>query len=200
MIRRSLLLAAVLLSSLLLLYSCDDDDGGPTGLTAAELTDQGWTKFQAADFAGASADFKAATHLDPEFADAYLGLGWAELRRSNAGMAEDALETYLTMVSGSDNANAGLVLAYHAQDKFQDAIGKASLLLSSNPGWSFYKDASVDYLDIALVLAHSYYEIAEYQQSLDVVKQYFDPNFDPDLGTDAGRDELAAKLESLYTG
>lgn len=200
MTKRSLLLTAVLLSSLLLLYGCGDDDGGPTQPTAAELTDQGWAKFQAGDFDGASADFGAATDLDPEYEEAYLGLGWAELRQSHAGLAEDAFETYLLKASGSDDADAGLALAYHAQDKFQDAIDKAGQLLSSNPSWSFSHDASIDYLDLALVLAHSYYETAEYQESLDVVKQYFDPNFNPDVGTDAGREQLAGKLESLYTG
>ena len=186
MTKRSLLLTAVLLSSILLLYGCGDDGGGPTQPTAAELTDQGWAKFRAGDFDGASADFGAATDLDPEYEEAYLGLGWAELRQSHAGLAEDAFETYLLKASsGSDDANAGLALAYHAQDKFQDAIDKASQLLSSNGTWSFSNDASIDYLDLALVLAHSYYQTAEYQESLDVVKQYFDQNFNPDVGTDA---------------
>jgi len=188
----------ILSASLLLLSGCEKKEEG--GITAEELIDQGWTKFKAGDFSGASADFNAALGLDAEAKEAYLGLGWAELRQSHAGLAEDAFLTYLSLVAGSNDARAGLALASHAQDKFQDAIDNASSVLSSDPSWSFSRDNTINYLDLALILAHSYYEIAEFSQSLSVVQQYFDSSFNPDVETDEGRDQLADKLESLYTG
>lgn len=200
MAKRLLLLTLILLPSILLLCGCGED-GEPTGPTAAELTRQGWAKFEAGNDPGASADFQAAIGLDPEYAEAYFGLGWADLRQSNAGLAEDAFKTYLLLeAAGSNDAEAGLALAYHAQDRFQEAIDKVEGILSSDASWSFSHDISIDYLDLALILAHSYYEIAEYQQSLDVVKQYFEASFNPNVETDEGRNQLAAKLESLYTG
>jgi len=197
--KRCFILIAVLLSSLLLVYGCGKDKVTPP--TAQELIDQGWAKFDAGDDAGASADFKAALGLDAEANEAYLGLGWAELRQSHAGLAETAFDTYLSKVSDSNDAKAGLALAYHAQDKFEDAIDMAEEVLSSDPSWSFSPHApGINHLDLALVLADSYYETARFDQSLTVVQQYFDPNFDVDPNTPEGKKQLADKLESLYTG
>jgi hypothetical protein len=111
-------------------------------------------------------------------------------------------ETYLAKVSGSNDAKAGLALAYHAQVKFEDVIiDMAEDVLSSDPSWSFSPHApSINYLDLALILAESYYETADFSQSLLVVQQYFDPNFVVDPNTSEGRTQLGIKLESLYTG
>jgi tetratricopeptide (TPR) repeat protein len=203
MTKRILLLLPVLVCSILLLCGCGDgDDNGPK-ITPSELTNQGWTKFTAGDYTGASLDFKAAIGLDANYAPAYLGLGWAELKKNSAGLAESAFNTYLLKSldsAGIIAATAGIALAYHAQDKFQDAIDKADELLSSSPSWGFSHDTSVDYQDIALIMAQSYYEIGEFQSSLDAVREYFDAGFSADLTTDEGRKQLADKLESLYTG
>jgi tetratricopeptide (TPR) repeat protein len=201
MTKRTLVLTLTLISSLLLLCSCGGDDNGPTEPTAAQLTADGWVKFSAGNYGSAASDFEAAIGLDPDYKEAYLGLGWTRLYQQSAGLAESALKAYTLKLGTSDNdATAGLALAYHAQDKLEDAIDQASQLLSSNPGWSLSRDPSANYLDIALVLAHSYYETGQFASCLNVVKQYFDSGFDIDPSTDQGREQLAAKLESLYTG
>lgn len=188
----------ILFFSLLLFHGCGKEEGG--GLTVEQLISQGWTKFSAGNYAGARGDFNAANGLTTDTTEAYLGLGWAELRQSRGGLAEKAFVTYLAKVPNSIDAKAGLALAYHAQHKFQEAINTANTVLSSDPNWSLFWDNSINHLDLKLVLAHSYYAIGNFSQSLAVVRQYFDPGFDPDLGTDEGRAELAAKLRSLYTG
>jgi Tfp pilus assembly protein PilF len=199
--RRWCLWTVICLSFLLLFCACGKDENGGLEDTAEQLTQQGWTKFQAGDFDGAAADFDAAIGLDAEYAPAYLGLGWAELRRSRAGFAEDALITYLAKSSAQENdALAGLAFACDAEDKSAEAIGYALDLLSSDPQWSFGRDSNINYLDVAFVLANNYFLTAEYGQSLLVVQQYFDPTFDPDVNTDQGRTDLAAKLDSLYPG
>ncbi len=199
MTKRTLLLAAMLFCMLALLSGCDDEDNGVV-VTAEQLTNEGWNKFEAGDYGGAASSFEAAVALDTSYHPAYLGLGWAHLKQRNAGLAEEALKTYSLKVSGSDDAIAGLALACHAQDKLKDAIDYATQLLSSDPTWSFSHDVSSNYLDVALVLAHSYYETGDFQSSLDVVNQYFDPGFSVDPNTDQGRADLAVKLDSLYTG
>ncbi|KPL01083.1 MAG: hypothetical protein AMJ91_01665 [candidate division Zixibacteria bacterium SM23_73_3] len=198
--KRWFLLITVLFSSLLFVYGCGDD--GVVEPTAEKLIEQGWAKFKAGNSSGASADFNAALGLDAEANEAYLGLGWAELRQNHAGLAENAFVTYLSKTSNSeDDAKAGLALAYHAQKKFEDAINLAEDVLSADPSWSFSPhDAEINYLDLALVLAESYYGIANFSQSLLVVQQYFDPNFVVDPNTPEGKKQLADKLEGLYTG
>ncbi|MGB8658410.1 MAG: hypothetical protein WCE90_11620 [Candidatus Zixiibacteriota bacterium] len=193
-----LICTVVLLFSLLLVCGCHKK--GVTNRTAAELINQGWAKFAAGDDAGAIGDFNAAMGLSADTNDAYLGLGWAELRQSQAGLAEEAFVTYLAKYPNQIDAEAGLAIAYHALSKPQDVIAQANAVLSSAPTWDFSHDSRANYLDLALVLADSYYEIGEFSQSLTVVQHYFDSGFNPDLSTDSGRAQLAAKLDSLYTG
>jgi tetratricopeptide (TPR) repeat protein len=197
--KRYLLLIAVLFSSLLLIYGCGDDDGGGDQ-TVEELINQGWTKFNAGNYSGASGDFSAANGLTADTTEAYLGLGWSELLQSNAGTGENAFLTFLAKNPNSDDAKAGLAIANHALKEFEDAIDNAEAVLSSNPSWSFSRNSEINYLDLALVLASSYYAVAEFSQSLQVVQNYFEPGFSVDVTTSEGRKDLASKIESLYTG
>lgn len=196
---RKVFLLLVVFITLLLVVGCGEENG-PTEVTAQQLTDQGWTKFAAGDYSGASADFEAAIGLDSTYSLAYFRLGWSRLYESSAGLAQEAFKKYVSQTSGSNDTWAGLALACHAQDEFEDAIDNATQLLSSDPSWSFSADPSTNYLDVALVLAHSFYVTAQFQSCLDVVNQYFDPNFSVSLDTDQGRSDLATKLNSLYTG
>lgn len=173
----------------------------PTTLTAPELISQGWTKFEAGNFSGAGGDFDAAIGLDTTANEAYLGLGWAELRQSHGGLAEIAFLKYLSRVSVSDTAEAGLALAYLADAKFQDAITSAKAVLLSNSTWTFSHDSNINHLDLKLVIVQSYYETADYAQSLAAIKLYFDSSFNPgDVNTYEGRVALAEKIQSLNEG
>jgi hypothetical protein len=201
--KRYFSLLAVLLFLAMLVYGCGKDDNGGGGQTADKLIDQGWTKFDAGNFSGAGGDFSAAIALDSTAKnyEGLLGLGWAELRRSNAGLAEKAFVAYLAKVSTSDDAKAGLSLAYLAEQKFQDAIDNALSVLSSAPSWSFGHDSNYNHLDLKLVVVQGYCLSANYEQSLAAINQYFDSSFNPgDLNTDQGRKTLADKIETLYTG
>jgi len=198
--RRWIIGTVVLFSSLILICGCGKDEKPPKP-TVQDLINQGWTKFDAGKYAGASADFNAAIGMSVDTNEAYLGLGWAELRQSHGGLAENAFAAYLLKVTDTnDDAKAGLAFAYHAQQKFQNAIDTANIVLLSVPNWKFSHDSRIDSLDLALILAQSYYGIGDYSQSLVVYQRYFDHNFNPDINTDAGREELADKIESKYTG
>jgi tetratricopeptide (TPR) repeat protein len=200
--KRYFSLIVILFAILLLVYGCGGNGGGGTQ-TAKELIDQGWTKFKAGNFSGASGDFNAALGLDAAAYEAYLGLGWAELRQNHGGLAENAFVIYVDSTSDSQyQARGGLVLAYLAQAKFQDAITTANVVLSAVPAWTFSSDDSnINHLDLKLALVQSYYEIGDYTQCLDAIQTYFDSAFNPgDVNTDQGREALAEKIESLYTG
>lgn len=188
----------VALCSLLLAYGCGEDKVTPPNVE--ELIKQGWAKFETGNYSSACADFNAAIGLSADTNEAYLGLGWAELMQGKAGLAEDAFEAFLAKVSGSNDARAGLALAYDAQDKFEETIDKAEELLSSDPTWTFSHDSKTNYLDVALVLAYGYYMTADFSQSLAIVQNYFDPGFSVNPDTPEGRQQLADKLNSLYTG
>ncbi len=170
-------------------------------ITAPELIDQGWDKFETGNFSGASGDFSAALALDSTANgyDGLLGLGWAELRRSNAGLARKAFVAYLDSIPDSVDGKAGLSLASLAEQNFQVAIDNALSVLSSAPSWIFGRDNNFNHLDLKLVLVQGYYLSANYEQSLAAINLYFDSAFNPgDVNTDQGRDALAKKIQTLY--
>jgi tetratricopeptide (TPR) repeat protein len=199
--KRWFLLILLLTGTLLFHLSCEEK--GVDRVTAGELIEKGWQKFEGGNFAGAGSDFDAALSISANAGDssgAFLGLGWAQLRRDQAGVAANNLAEYLNLSPGSNDGRAGLAFACLGQDDFQGAIDAAEAVLSSDPSWTFGHDGSVDYSDLRLLLAQSYYALADYSESLRIVQQYFDSGFSVDPDTPKGRDDLARKIESLYTG
>ena len=203
--KRLFLLIVFLTGTLLFCLSCEEK--GVDRVTASELIDKGWLKFKAGNLAGAGSDFSAALSISTNATDssgAFLGLGWAQLRQSQAGLAENSFVEYLFLTPGSNDelndGRAGLASAYWAQGKFQSAIDTANVVLSSNSTWSFGHDPSINHLDLRLLLAQSYYELANFSTSLEIVQQYFDQGFNVDVSTPKGKTDLAEKIWSLWTG
>lgn len=199
--KKSLFIVMVILMGALLFYFSCGENGVKPKLTAKELIDQGWQKFAAGNSTGAGSDFSAALSLasaKDDSSGAFLGLGWAELRQSHAGLAEKSLVNYLSLSPGSTDGRAGLALAYLGLEKFQSAIDTANVVLASSPSWSFGHDNSIDYWELRLLLAQSYYALAEFNTSLEIVQEYFEPDFNPDTNTPEGRKSLADMIQSLW--
>jgi tetratricopeptide (TPR) repeat protein len=194
--KRLFLLIVFLTGTLLFCLSCEEK--GVDRVTASELIDKGWQKFKAGNFAGAGSDFSAAISISTVAKDssgAFLGLGWAQLRQSQAGLAENSFVEYLDLSPGSNDGRAGLAFAYPATNKFREAIDTANVVLSSDPSWVFSHDSSVDSTDLHLVLAQCYYCIAIFDSSLMQVINYYDQSFWQDVSTPAGKDTLGMKIQ-----
>jgi tetratricopeptide (TPR) repeat protein len=193
----------IVLLTVALLFWLSCEEKGVERVTASELIEKGWQKFEAGNFPGAGSDFTAALSISTNATDSsggLLGLGWTQLRQIQAGLAEGSFVEYLRFSPGRSDGRAGLAFAYRAQGKFQSAIDTANAVLSSDASWAFGHDGSINHLDLGLLLAQSYYSLADYSASLDVVQQYFDSGFNVDTDTAEGRIELADKIESLWTG
>ena len=153
-----------------LLFYLSCEEKGVERVTASELIEKGWQK---------------------------------QLRLIQAGLAEKSLVEHLQLSPLSDDGRAGLAfacLAQVVQEKFQSAIDAADAVLSSDSSWTFGHDSSIDHLDLRLLQAQSYYALANYSMSLEIVQHYFDPNFNVNTDTPEGKTELAGKIESLWTG
>ncbi len=199
--KRWFLLMVILMGTLLFHFSCEEK--AVDKVTASELIEKGWAKFEVGNFAGAGSDFSAALSISTSASDsggALLGLGWAELRQDQGGLAENSLVEHLDLNPGSKDGRAGLAFAYSTTNKFQEAIDAANVVLSSDASWTFGHDNSINYLDLLLLLAQCYYEVADFNTSLDIVQQYFNPNFDADPTTPEGRIKLADEIQRLWTG
>lgn len=206
--RRKLSLLTVILMGISLFYfSCEEK--GVKRVTAGELIKKGWLKFEAGNLVGAGSDFSAALSISTNASDssgAFLGLGWAQLRQSQGGLAENSFVEYLDFSPGLPELNdgrAGLASAYGTQSKFRPAIDTANVVLASDSTWKFGHDNSINYIYLHLQLAQWYYLDADFSSSLDQVKSYLVPIYDPgwDLDTtqiDNWRDMLDDEIEFLY--
>jgi tetratricopeptide (TPR) repeat protein len=194
--KRLFLLIVILMGTFLFYLSCEEK--GVDKVTPGELIKKGWLKFEADNFAGARSDFSAALSISTIAGDssgALLGLGWARLRQSQAGLAENSFVEYLYLSPGSNDGRAGLAFAYPATNKFREAIDTANVVLSSDPSWVFNHDNSVNADDLHLVLAQCYYCIAIFDSSLMQVTNYYDQSFWQDVSTPAGKDTLGMKIQ-----
>ncbi len=197
--KRLFLLMLILMGTLLFYFSCEKK--GVEKITARKLIEQGWGKFEAGNFAGAGSDFSAALSIatiKDDSSDAFLGLGWAQLRQNQGGLAENSLVKYLSLAPGDSDGRAGLAIAYSTYfttDKLRKAIDTANVVLSSNPTWFFGHDNSIDSTDLHLVLAQCYYCIAIFDSSLTQVREHYDPNFWVDVNTWEGRIALGEKID-----
>ena len=203
--KRLFLLIVVLMGTLLFYFSCEEK--GVEKITAGELIEKGWAKFEAGNSAGAGSDFSAALSIATithDSSEALLGLGWAELRQSQVGLAENSFVKYLLLAPGVNDGRAGLAFAYAASvtGKFREAIDTANVVLASDSTWKFGHDNSINYIYLHLQLAQCYYLIADFSSSLDQVKGYLVPTYDPGWDVDTTQDNwwdlLGKEIEFLW--
>ncbi len=200
--KRLFLLMLILMGTLLFYFSCEKK--GVEKITARKLIEQGWRKFEAGNFAGAGSDFSAALSIVTikiDSSDAFLGLGWAELKQNHGGLAENSLVKYLSLAPGVNDGRAGLAFACYTppQNKFREAIDTANVVLSSNPSWAFSHDASINSADLHLLLAQCYCLSAIFDSSLIQVREYYDSTFWVDVKTDTGKGSLGIKIQEWWS-
>jgi tetratricopeptide (TPR) repeat protein len=70
---------------------------------AQEHFEKGFDYFQQEKWDEAIAEFQEAIRLDPEFGEAYLGLGYSHVQKGEFEQAIAALERYLQLAPGADN-------------------------------------------------------------------------------------------------
>jgi Flp pilus assembly protein TadD len=82
---------------------------------------------QSADFPGAVQHFTKATQLDPNFADAFLGLGISLLTEKNYSEAVAPLEKAAKLQPGNPAAHYNLATAYARTGRKEDAQRELAL-------------------------------------------------------------------------
>ncbi len=181
---------------LLTLIRCSDSGTQPSKLTATELTARGWENFEAAAYQSALDNFEEAISKDESFAEAYSGAGWAGGRLLKLNNAITYFSQAVAQNSSSSDSYAGLAFVYLAQKEYQLAIAAANDALGINNLWDFAHDQTLDYRDLRLLLAESYFALLDFSNSLAQVK-ILNPAFDANVSTFEGRSALAAEIERL---
>ena len=156
--------------------------------TAEHKASYGWEMYELKDYLKSREWFFNSVETDKKWKDGYNGLGW-----SYAKLLEmDSLDTenigsirtfHRGLLQPKDPWNstdvhleilAGLTFAYHAKGNDKEAVkfGNAlidSTLIGLNPSrwhsWAFSHDSTLNYLDLRITMASSYFALAEFDST-----------------------------------
>lgn len=145
---------------LLLAIGCSGKGTGPQTTAAADLA-AGWSAFEAGQYTRARSHFLSAINKDGSLADAYSGLGWSHALLDSLGSAAIAFQNGLNRDADLTDAHAGFAVVSRDlsgnQSDLDQAIASAQAVITADAGWRFSHMTSVDYLDMHLIMAQSYY-------------------------------------------
>jgi hypothetical protein len=146
-------------------------DGGtqPPPPTAAELTAEGWSRFEAGEMDTAAARFDEALALDDAFADALVGRGWTRLRTARYAQALPAFDAVLGSGRETDtpekrDALGGRVLAWDGAGSPDAVIPDGLALLEGDSDYVFRHDGAYSASDVRWLVARAALETGRYSQ------------------------------------
>jgi hypothetical protein len=183
-----------------------DPDPDPTPPTYAERIASGWASFTSGAYATASSKFSAAVAADPAPVDAYVGLGWSELKRDDPEAAHGAFETGSTK-AGADGLRADLYAGWAfvwnvrttAPDRHVESNARVVQAETLDPAWVFEHLAGMDRDDLTILAAENFFALGDFEASLARVQSLV-PTFDADVDTPEGQAALADEIEALRAG
>jgi len=182
---------------ILLVLNCELENGvNPPDKQVEDLVNEAWEQFEDGSYQFALEKFEAAISRDNNYAEAYNGAGWSSARLTNLTNAVSHFTQCITLNSSHVAAQAGLAFVYNAQKEYQAAISAANTALSVSSNWLFTHDQTLNYKDLHLILAHCYFALGNFSQSLTHV-QKLNPSFTADINTYEGRSALAEEIERL---
>jgi len=200
----SLFFSFMLLLFLTVFTGCDKDESPTTPeTTSPDLIYQGWDLFEGLEYQLALDTFLEAIELDVELTDdvkmdAYNGAGWSCGKL--LGRLDDAKEYFeLSEINGSIllDALGGKIFVEYLSGKWETAILLSDSLLVIRPSWHFFHENTLDFHDIRLIIARSYFNLGNFDSSLETVNLYFNSSFETDISTPLGRRALLEELERL---
>jgi tetratricopeptide (TPR) repeat protein len=195
------MVACVFLALLLcFLASCGNNGGGPE-ITAAELTADGWGKFESGQFEEALHRFGQAIEKDPDYGEAYNGVGWCCVRLDSLRSGLDAFNQAMAKGVISGDPRAGLAVICRDLDPvdFQMAISWAESALATDSDYVFSHDTLLNWRDLRLIIAQSCYGLGLYDDAHAQV-DILDPDNALDPASSTYIEELLAEIQRLGAG
>jgi hypothetical protein len=188
--------AALLVSLALLAGGCGGGGSGPEKPTAESLTREGWTEFEAGDFATASARFSDALALNDQYPAAHVGMGWVGIRTGDFTAAQTRFDQAAALGASSTDTNAGEVLVAVGRNEPEAVRESGASLLLATPNYVFEHDRTYSASDVRWFMARAALEMADYAAvaaQLDVLS----PGHGLDPAAVTFVERAAALLESL---
>ena len=181
--------------------------------TAENMAEYGWVLYKTKDFLNSNTWFQDAVTNDKNWKDAYNGLGWTY---ANLMVLDSSIANYQTGLGKKQDAwnptdihseiLAGLTFAYHAQGKDKKTVEFGRTFLDSTvkpltSGWIFSHDSLLNYLDVRITLAASYFALGKFDSTILQVTVILDSLNSSELPiTDTtliGRIEMAKQIMTL---
>ena len=215
------LISFVIAISFLIIDGCRKDFEA----TAEHKATYGWEMFEMKDYLQSKEWFSNSIATDKKWKDGYNGLGWSyaklleldSLDTENIGSIRTFHRglTYPKDIWNTTDVHleilAGLTFAYHAKGNNSEAVkfGNAlidSTLIGLNPSrwdnWVFSHDSTLNYLDLRLTMAASYFALAKFDSTHKHLKVVLDSLGSPsllinDYSTLLGKQKVAQQLDSL---
>ena len=181
--------------------------------TAEDMAEYGWILYETKDYLNSNLWFQNTLANDKNWKDGYNGLGWSyaklmvldsSIAHFNTALSEKSNEWNLTDVQSE--ILAGLTFVHHAngQDSKVIEYGRAFLDSTVKPlvnGWAFSHDSLLNYLDVRITLAASYYAVGKFDSTilqvtviLDSLNSSEKPITDTTL---VGRKDMAKQIMTL---
>lgn len=183
--------------------------------TAEDMAEYGWVMYETQDYLTSNTWFNSAVSEDANWMDGYNGLGWSYAKLM---VLDSSIDNFISGLSKpQDKWNptsihseilAGLTFAYHAKgiDKKTIEYGRAFLDSTVKPlkaGWVFTHDSLLNYLDVRITLAASYFSVGKFDSaSLNVQIVLDSLNSSVIAVSDTsleGRKKMAEQISALQT-
>ena len=181
--------------------------------TAEDMAEYGWELFETKEYLPSNAWFLDAVSEDSDWKDGYNGLGWTYAKL----MVLDSSISHFTIglakkqhqwnpIDVQSEILAGLTFANHALGKDVKVIqyGRAFLDSTVKPltaGWMFTHDSLLNYLDVRITLAASYFAVGKFDSTILQVTVILDSLNSSELPitdtTLVGRKEMAKQIMTL---
>jgi hypothetical protein len=160
--------------------------------------DDAWAKFEGHDYPGAHQAFSDLAVSNQ--AAAYVGLGWTVMRMDSLAAAQGYFSTAVTLpdsVNALLDGYAGWSFVEWALQNDTACISYANHVLSSDNLYVFSHDPSVNYQDLMLHQAYSYFRLGDYANCIDRIQGVDNTFIAPSLGDPDIKRKLLVKLEAL---
>ncbi len=168
-------------------------------IQAATALNSAIAHFQAGDYPAAENYFRIVLSKNNEDLkpEAYMGLGFSQMRNDNPSDAYQSLQFSLTLQSGYEDALAGLsLLEYATKQNYVAAISYGEAVLASNNNYIFSYDDNLDKYDLLVNIALSQYMLQLWEDCIDTIRK-IDPAFNLDTMQDQFKTKIFQKLEEL---
>ena len=181
--------------------------------TAEDMAEYGWVLFETQEYLTSNAWFLDAIKENKDWKDGYNGLGWtyAKLMVLDSSIAHfttglEKTQYQWNPVDVQSEILAGLTFANHALGKDAKTIQYGTAFLDSTVkpltlGWTFTHDSLLNYLDVRITLAASYYALGKFDSTILQVTVILDSLNSSELvitdTTLAGRKEMAKQIMTL---